>query len=85
MNADNISNLSTKRINGANLNTLSNVESIAEIKGKNINLVAMKNFKNEGAQINVEENLEIAAKNIDIISMKQIGTIEMEMEERIIL
>ncbi|MDO4691197.1 MAG: hemagglutinin repeat-containing protein, partial [Fusobacterium sp.] len=64
--AENISNLSTKRINGATFDVISTLEEVAIINGKNVSMEAKKSIDNKGAQINAIENLNIVAKDVNI-------------------
>ncbi|WP_022819412.1 hemagglutinin repeat-containing protein [Fusobacterium russii] len=64
--AENIANLSTKRINGATFDVISTLEEVATISGKNVSMEAKKSIDNKGAQINAIENLNIVAEDVNI-------------------
>ena len=69
--AENISNLSTQRINGYGLDTVTTAENLASIKAKNVNLDAENNVKNTGANIKADEKINIKAKNVKIDTIEE--------------
>ena len=69
--AENISNLSTQRINGYGLDTVTTAENLASIKAKNVNLDAENNIKNTGANIKADEKINIEAKNVKIDTIEE--------------
>ena len=69
--AKNISNLSTERINGYGLDTVTTAENLASIKAKNVNLDAENNVKNTGANIKADEKINIKAKNVKIDTIEE--------------
>ena len=71
VSAKDISNLSTLRINGHDLDRISTGENLASIEAKNISLDAKNNFQNSGASIKADEDLTITAKNVNIDTIEE--------------
>ena len=71
VSAKNISNLSTLRINGHDLDRISTGENLASIEAKNISLDAKNDFQNSGASIKADEDLTITAKNVNIDTVEE--------------
>ena len=71
ISAKDISNLSTLRINGHDLDRISTGENLASIEAKNINLDAKNDFQNSGASIKADEDLTITAKNVNIDTIEE--------------
>ena len=69
--AEDISNLSTQRINGYGLDTVTTGENLASIEAKNVTLDAKNNVQNTGAYIKADEKLDIKAKNIKIDTLEE--------------
>ncbi|WP_427048555.1 filamentous hemagglutinin N-terminal domain-containing protein [Fusobacterium animalis] len=69
--AKDISNLSTKRINGYGLDTVTTGENLASIQAKNVTLDADNNLQNTGANIKADEKLDIKAKNVKIDTLEE--------------
>ncbi|MDY5305573.1 MAG: S-layer family protein, partial [Fusobacterium gastrosuis] len=69
--AKDISNLSTKRINGYEYDNISNLENSASIEGKNITLIAKNDLVNTAADIKANENLKLDAKNVTINTLEE--------------
>lgn len=69
--AKDISNLSTKRINGYGLDTVTTGENLASIQAKNATLDAGNNIQNTGANIKADEKLDIKAKNVKIDTIEE--------------
>ena len=71
VSAKDISNLSTLRINGNDLDRISTGENLASIEAKNISLDAKNDFQNSGASIKADEDLTITAKNVNIDTIEE--------------
>ena len=71
VSAKDISNLSTLRINGHDLDRISTGENLASIEAKNISLDAKNDFQNSGASIKADEDLTITAKNVNIDTVEE--------------
>ena len=71
VSAKDISNLSTLRINGHDLDRISTGENLASIEAKNISLDAKNDFQNSGASIKADEDLTITAKNVNIDTIEE--------------
>ena len=71
VSAKDISNLSTLRINGNDLDRISTGENLASIEVKNISLDAKNDFQNSGASIKADEDLTITAKNVNIDTVEE--------------
>ena len=71
VSAKDISNLSTLRINGNDLDRISTGENLASIEAKNISLDAKNDFQNSGASIKADEDLTITAKNVNIDTVEE--------------
>ena len=71
ISAKDISNLSTLRINGNDLDRISTGENLASIEAKNISLDAKNDFQNSGASIKADEDLTITAKNVNIDTVEE--------------
>ena len=71
ISAKDISNLSTLRINGHDLDRISTGENLASIEAKNISLDAKNDFQNSGASIKADEDLTITAKNVNIDTIEE--------------
>ena len=71
--AKDISNLSTKRINGYGLDTVTTGENLASIQAKNVTLDAGNNIQNTGANIKADEKVNIKAKNVKIDTIEESG------------
>ncbi|MCI7223185.1 hemagglutinin repeat-containing protein [Fusobacterium sp.] len=71
MDAEEISNLSTKRINGSGMNVLSKLENKASINAENIDIKAKNSFVNTGASITAEDKLSIESKDIKINTLEE--------------
>ncbi|WYE51088.1 S-layer family protein [Fusobacterium animalis] len=69
--AKDISNLSTKRINGYGLDTVTTGENLASIQAKNVTLDADNNLQNTGANIKADEKVNIKAKNVKIDTLEE--------------
>ena len=69
--AKDISNLSTKRINGYGLDTVTTGENLASIQAKNVTLDAGNNIQNTGANIKADEKVNIKAKNVKIDTLEE--------------
>ncbi len=69
--AKDISNLSTKRINGYGLDTVTTGENLASIQAKNVTLDADNNLQNTGANIKADEKLDIKAKDVKIDTIEE--------------
>ena len=69
--AKDISNLSTKRINGYGLDTVTTGENLASIQAKNVTLDAGNNIQNTGANIKADEKLDIKAKDVKIDTLEE--------------
>ncbi|MHB9303499.1 hemolysin, partial [Fusobacterium polymorphum] len=69
--AEDISNLSTQRINGYKADVISTGENLAGIQAKNVTLDAKNNIKNTGAYIKADEKLDIKAKNVKIDTLEE--------------
>ena len=71
VSAKDISNLSTLRINGHDLDRISTGENLASIEAKNISLDAKNDLQNSGASIKADEDLTITAKNVNIDTIEE--------------
>jgi len=71
ISAKDISNLSTLRINGHDLDRISTGENLASIEAKNISLDAKNDFQNSGASVKADEDLTITAKNVNIDTIEE--------------
>ncbi|WP_315335968.1 hemagglutinin repeat-containing protein, partial [Fusobacterium pseudoperiodonticum] len=71
ISAKDISNLSTLRINGHDLDRISTGENLASIEAKNISLDAKNDLQNSGASIKADEDLTITAKNVNIDTIEE--------------
>ena len=71
ISAKDISNLSTLRINGHDLDRINTGENLASIEAKNISLDAKNDFQNSGASIKADEDLTITAKNVNIDTIEE--------------
>ena len=71
VSAKDISNLSTLRINGNDLDRISTGENLASIEAKNISLDAKNDLQNSGASIKADEDLTITAKNVNIDTVEE--------------
>ncbi|WP_339067358.1 hemagglutinin repeat-containing protein [Fusobacterium animalis] len=69
--AKDISNLSTKRINGYEYDNISNLENSANIEGKNVTLTAKNDVVNTAASIKANESLKIEAKDVTINTLEE--------------
>ena len=69
--AKDISNLSTKRINGYEYDNISNLENSANIGGKNVTLTAKNDVVNTAASIKANESLKIEAKDVTINTLEE--------------
>ena len=69
--AKDISNLSTKRINGYGLDTVTTGENLASIQAKNVSLDAGNNIQNTGANIKADEKLDIKANTVKIDTIEE--------------
>ena len=69
--AEDISNLSTQRVNGYKADVISTGENLASIQAKNVTLDAKNNVQNTGAYIKADEKLDIKAKNVKIDTLEE--------------